>query len=90
MPQLNRYFPARIIRRRGAVLVLALVVVLAISLLGVGLLNLGSTNGMESARGRLAAQNFWVAEAGLHQRVSVMLGSKEEVEVIERKHVGAA
>ncbi len=31
-----------------------------------------------------------IIPTGLHQRVSVMLGSKEEVEVIERKHVGAA
>ena len=31
-----------------------------------------------------------IIPTGLHQRVSVMLGSKEEVEVLERKHVGAA
>ena len=31
-----------------------------------------------------------IEPTGLHQRVSVMLGSKEEVEVLERKHVGAA
>ena len=31
-----------------------------------------------------------IQPTGLHQRVSVMLGSKEEVEVLERKHVGAA
>ncbi|RYD95175.1 MAG: fructose-1,6-bisphosphatase, partial [Sphingomonadales bacterium] len=31
-----------------------------------------------------------IKPTGLHQRVSVMLGSKEEVEVLERKHVGAA
>ncbi len=31
-----------------------------------------------------------ILPTGLHQRVSVMLGSKEEVEVLERKHVGAA
>lgn len=29
-----------------------------------------------------------VQPTGLHQRVSVMLGSKEEVEVLERKHLG--
>ncbi len=31
-----------------------------------------------------------IEPTGLHQRVSVMLGSKDEVEVLERKHVGAA
>jgi len=30
-----------------------------------------------------------IRPAGLHQRVSVMLGSKEEVEVLEQKHMGS-
>ena len=30
-----------------------------------------------------------IQPTGLHQRVSVMLGSKEEVDLLERKHVGA-
>ena len=31
-----------------------------------------------------------IEPTGLHQRVSVMLGSKDEVEVLERKHVGVS
>ena len=52
------------VKRRGAILGLVLIVMLALGLLGSGLFALTSTNGMEAGRAISAAQAFWAAEAG--------------------------
>jgi hypothetical protein len=51
--------------KSGAILGMALVIVLALSLLGLGLLNLGRMNAVEVSRSYNLNKAFWAAEAGL-------------------------
>ena len=56
----------------GAILGMALVVVVALSLIGLGLLNLGRVNALEVARLHNVNHAFWAAEAGLaHARANL-------------------
>ena len=52
--------------KSGAILGMALVIVLALSLLGLGLLNLGGMNAVEVSRNYNLNKAFWAAEAGLY------------------------
>jgi predicted acyltransferase (DUF342 family) len=56
--------------RNGAILVVVMVVVLALSFLGAALLSMGDGNGVEAVRETQAAQTFWTAEAGLHHVIA--------------------
>ncbi len=51
--------------KSGAILGFVLIIVLALSLLGVGLLNLGGMNAVEVVRSYNLNKAFWAAEAGL-------------------------
>jgi hypothetical protein len=52
--------------RTGAALLLAALVMLAVSVLGVSMLTLGDYNGIELVRGQQAVNAFWIAEGGVH------------------------
>ena len=64
-------------RREGATLFLALVLVLLVSVLGAGLLQLGEGNCVEAARRLSRAQAFWAAEAGLAEAEALAWQNKE-------------
>ena len=55
----------RRVRREGAVLGMVLVVMVMLSILGTGMLSLRSAGSYEAAKDVVAAQAFWLAEAGL-------------------------
>jgi Tfp pilus assembly protein PilX len=57
-------------RARGAILILVMAVMLALSLLGLAFLNTGDANGMDLVREVQHSQSFHVAEAGLQQVVA--------------------
>lgn len=61
--------------RSGAILGMVLVIVLAISVVGLGLVQLGNVNAVEMARTVNGDQSFWSAEAGLHQAGAILTGN---------------
>lgn len=61
--------------RSGAILGMALIMVLALSLIGWGLLNLGRTNAVEVTRTYNSDKAFWAAEAGIFHARAMLRGS---------------
>ena len=63
--------------RCGAIMVMVLMVMLVLSLLGVGMLNLSAVTGVEAGESIGDAQAFWTAEAGLaHARTLAQMARK--------------
>lgn len=60
---------------QGAILGMVLVIVLALSLLGLGLLQLGRVNAVEVARAYNLNKAFWAAEAGIFHARAMLRGS---------------
>ncbi len=61
--------------RAGAILGMVLVIVLAISVVGLSLLQLGAINAIEVSRIVNGDQAFWSADAGLHQAKAILRGN---------------
>lgn len=61
--------------RSGAILGMVLVIVLALSMVGVGLLNLGQVNGVEVSRNYNLSRAFWAAEAGVYHAKAMLRAS---------------
>jgi len=61
--------------RQGAILGMVLVIVLAISVVGLSLIQLGLVNAVEVARTLNGDQAFWSADAGLHFARAVVMGN---------------
>jgi hypothetical protein len=55
----------------GSALAVALMVMVVLSVLGMGLLNLASVNGVQAKRSIGNMQSFWAAEAGLQEAKSI-------------------
>jgi len=67
--------------RRGAALPVVIILMGVISMVGLGLVNLGSVDAMETARTVSTSQAFWLAEAGLcHVRT---IASKPPLETLD-------
>jgi hypothetical protein len=62
--------------KNGAILVIVMVVLIAVSLLTAALLQLGSFNELETIRQLRTAQAHWLAEAGLERALSRVMASK--------------
>ena len=69
-------------REKASVLGLVLVILLCLTILGVGLLSQSGTDAMETAKAVNAAQAFWAAEAGV-QRLSARLYDGEAANIEE-------
>ena len=63
-------------RREGAILGLVLVMLVVLSVFGVGLLSLGAAAGQEAGRSIGAVQAFWSAEAGVEQVKAILLNHR--------------
>lgn len=61
--------------RAGAILGMVLVIMLAISIVGVSLIHMASVNGLEMSRMLNGDQAFWSAEAGLQQARALLKGN---------------
>lgn len=55
--------------RSGAILGVVMVVLVLLSMIGMGLVNLGTSDGIETVRSTQRAQAFWLAEAGLQEAI---------------------
>lgn len=64
-------------RREGSTIFLALVMVMLVSILGVGLLRIAEENHAEAARRLSREQAFWAAEAGLAEAEAIAWENKE-------------
>lgn len=61
--------------RSGAILGMVLIIILAIGMLGVGLIHVANLNGLEMSRVLNGDQAFWSAEAGLQQAKAILKGN---------------
>jgi Tfp pilus assembly protein PilX len=56
--------------KRGVILAVVVMVMLALSLIGVGMMSLGTTDSIETTRNSQRSRAFWIAEAGLNKTAS--------------------
>lgn len=62
--------------KSGAILGMVLVIVVALSLVGIGLLQLGQMNAVEVSRSYNLSKAFWAAEAGIFHAKAMLRGSQ--------------
>ncbi len=66
----------KMVGREGAILGMVLVIMLAVSVVGLSLLQLGAVNAVEVSRNLNRDQAFWSADAGLQQARAVLMGNE--------------
>jgi len=71
---MKTYIPSK---KRGSVLVMAMVVMVVLTLMVAALLQLGSFNQLETVQQLRNTQAHWLAEAGLERGLSRVMGSKD-------------
>ena len=59
--------------KEGAILGVVMMVLLGMSILGVGLVNLGTVDAVETVRSGQRQQAFWLAESGLHNVMNLLV-----------------
>lgn len=74
--------------RSGAILGMALVMVIAMSLIGLGILQLGSINAVEVARSYNSDKAFWAAEAGIFHARTMLLSDSSFRDMATRSLTG--
>ncbi len=75
--------------RSGAILGMALVMVIAMSLVGLGILQLGSINAVEVTRSYNSDKAFWAAEAGIFHAKTMLIADAAFRDMATRSLTGA-